>query len=296
MNSNIIIQILGLFAALTVLMGFTSTKSNSSSESFVNVPRKVLADPLVRTRTGALASSRNFNSQNLNYGMALQRGSRNQAEMAIKKAVDPSGFVSVANYQQNIQNRFSPMGYTPYIKYKMPPSDVLGVTPMNPAPLSTGMDYAKIVQEDYNKPAASKMRASPEYLDAADLMPSQTMETVGLSGQVGDTYQTDRLMYSNSKSRTQLDADFIRGDLAIIPAQNQGWFQSRFANPTNLRPGALAALGGADNQNAKNLTRLVSSYSGVAPTTFAGSPITGSISKELGVSPHRSTLEVTAFP
>ena len=295
MNSNIIIQILGLFAALTLLMGFTSTKS-TSSESFINVPRKVLADPLVRTRTGALASSRNFNSQNLNYGQSLQRASRNQAEMAIKKAVDPSGFVSVANYQQNVQNRFSPMGYTPYIKYKMPPSDVLGVTPMNPAPLSSQVDYAKIIKEDYNKNTAPKMKAAPEYLDVADLMPSQTMETVGVSGQVGDTYQTDRLMYANSKVRTQLDADFIRGDLAIIPAQNQQWFQSRYANPVNLRPGALAALGGADNQNAKNLSRLVSSYSGVAPTTFAGSPITGAISKELGIGPHRESLSVTAFP
>lgn len=292
MNSNIIIQILGLFAALTLLMGFTSTKNPSSNESFINVPRKVVADPLVRTRTGALASAKNFNSQNRNYGMSLQRASRNQAEMAIKKAVDPSGFVSVANYQQNMQNRFSPMGYTPYIKYKMPPSGVLGVTPMNPAPL----DYTNMVQENYKSSPSAPKKAAPEYMNVEDLMPSQTMETVGASGQVVDTYQTDRLMYSNSKSRTQLDADFIRGDLAIVPAQNQQWFQSRYANPTNLRAGALAALGGADNQNAKDLSRLVSSYSGVAPTAFAGSPITGFISKELGISPHRSTLEVTAFP
>ena len=127
-------------------------------------------------------------------------------------------------------------------------------------------------------------------------MPAQTMETVGLSGQVVDTYQTDRLMYANSKVRTQLDSDFIRGDLAIIPAQNQGWFQSRYANATNLRPGALAAIGGANNENAKNLSRLVSSYSGSAPTTFAGAPISLAVSKELGIGPHRESLSVTAFP
>lgn len=289
MNTNIIVQILGLVAALALIMGFTS---KSSTESFINVPRKVVLDPLVRTSTGHLASSKNFNSQNRNYSMALKRASRNQAEMAIQKAVDPSGFVSVANYQQNVQNRFSPMGYTPYIKYKMPSSDMLGVTPMNPVPL----DYSGMVKENYKNQVPPKKDA-PEYLKAEDLMPSQTMETVGVSGQVTDTYQTDRLMYANSKVRTQLDADFIRGDLAIIPDQSHPqWFQSRYSNPVNLRAGALAALGGANNENAKNLSRLVSSYSGVAPTAFAGSPITGAVSKELGIGPHRESLSVTAFP
>lgn len=291
MNSNIIVQILGLFAALTLLMGFASTKSQSN-ESFVNVPRKVVLDPLVRTRSGALSSSKTFNAQNRNYSKSLQRASRNQAEMAIRKAVDPSGFVSVANYKQNIPSRFSPMGYTPYINYKMPPSNVLAFTPENPEPL----DYTNMVKESYKAPQAPK-RSAPEYMNVEDLMPSETMETVGVSGQVVDTYQTDRLMYSNSKVRTQLDSDFIRGDLAIVPV-NQGsqWFVSRYANPTNLRAGALAALGGANNDNAKNLSRLVSSYSGVAPTTFAGSPITGVVSKELGIGPHRESVSVTAFP
>ena len=290
MNTNIIVQILGLVAALALIMGFTS---KSSSEPFINVPRKVVLDPLVRTQTGGLASAKTFNSQNRNYSMSLQRAARNQAQMAIQKAVDPSGFVSVANYQQNVQNRFSPMGYTPYIKYKMPSSDMLGVTPMNPAPL----DYSGMVKENYKSEAPAKKSAAPEYLKAEDLMPSQTMETVGVSGQVTDTYQTDRLMYANSKVRTQLDSDFIRGDLAIIPDQSHPqWFQSRYSNPVNLRAGALAALGGANNENAKNLSRLVSSYSGVAPTSVAGSPITGVVSKELGIGPHRESLSVTAFP
>ena len=291
MNSNIIVQILGLFAALTLLMGFASTKS-TSTETFINVPRKVVLDPIVRTTGGNLSSSRTFDSQNRNYSKSLQRASRNQAEMAIRKAVDPSGFVSVANYQQNIPSRFSSMGYTPYINYKMPPSNMLGMQPLNPEPL----DYTNMVKENYRTSEAPK-RASPEYMNVEDLMPSETMETVGVSGQVVDTYQTDRLMYSNSKVRTQLDSDFIRGDLAIVPV-NQGsqWFVSRYANPTNLRAGALAALGGANNDNAKNLSRLVSSYSGVAPTTFAGSPITGVVSKELGIGPHRESVSVTAFP
>jgi hypothetical protein len=290
MNSSIIVQLLGLVAALALIMGFTS--KSSSTENFINVPRKVMADPLVRNRAGQVVSSRNFNSQNNTYSMALKRASRNQAEMAIKKAVDPSGFVSVANYQQNVLNKIAPMGYTPYIKYKMPPSNMLGVLPENPNPL----DYTKMVKENYGGRVSSPKKAAPEYLSTEDLMPSQTMETVGLSGQVGDTYQTDRLMYSNSKVRTQLDSDFIRGDLAIVPAQNQGWFQSRYANATNLRPGALAALGGANNENAKNLSKLVSAYSGTAPSAFAGSPITGAVSKELGVGPHRESLQVTAFP
>jgi hypothetical protein len=122
------------------------------------------------------------------------------------------------------------------------------------------------------------------------------METVGADGQVTDTFQAERLIYANTKSVTQSAGDAIRGDLAVIPLQKTGWFESSYANPVNLRTGALAAMGGVNNESAKELSTLISAYSGSAPVAFAGSPVTGTTMKELGVGPHRESLSVSAFP
>ena len=289
-NSNIMIQLLSILATILLMCGIHSTKTQSV-EKFVNVPRRVVADPIVRTSSGMLSSARNTNVQNLQYSKALTRASRNQAELAIKRAVDPSGFVSVANYQQNMVSKFSPYGLTTYTRYKMPPQNMLGTTPTDPTPL----DYTRMVKENYSEPAMQP-KQSPEYLSAEDLMPSQTMETVGADGQVTDTFQAERLIYANTKSVTQSAGDAIRGDLAVIPLQKTGWFESSYANPVNLRTGALAAMGGVNNESAKELSTLISAYSGSAPVAFAGSPVTGTTMKELGVGPHRESLSVSAFP
>jgi len=208
-------------------------------------------------------------------------------------------FVSVANYQKAAPDRFAPYGYTPYIRKSMPPSSVQAVTPQAPPvapkvesyqpPKLSAVQYGNLVQDDSlpSKPAPEK-RAAPEFLNAADLMPTQTMGGVDAP----EVIQMDRTMWSNSKVRTQLDADFIRGDLAIAPLQNNGWFQSKYANAANLRAGALAAIGGSNNENAKNVQRLIAAYKGVSPSSFAGAPITGAVSKELGFGPHNESLNV----
>jgi hypothetical protein len=297
MNNNVLFPILGLIATVALIFGLNARQSK---EGFVNVPRKVVLEPLAQTARG-IATSSTFSQQRQNLQNMQVNAATNQAQLAMAKAqatlnqVSNSGFVSVANYQKNIQDRFSPMGYTPYIKYKLPPTDMQGITPMNPSPLQ----YGDMVKEEYN-PMDKPVKASPEYLSSEELMPSSTMETI-------QTYQTDRLMYSNKKAANSYGGlDRIRGDPPVMPivstmstgpdGTNKHWFVSRYANATNLTQGALAALGGLNNETAKETAQLVSSFSGTAPTYFAGSPITGVTSQTLGVGPHRESVMVTAFP
>jgi len=303
MNDNVLFPILGLIATMALIFGLNSKQSK---EGFVNVPRKVVLEPLAQTARG-VATSSTFAQQKQNLQNMQVTAATNQAQLAMAKAqatlnqAGNAGFISVANYQKNIQDRFSPMGYTPYIKYKLPPTDMQGITPMNPSPLQ----YGDMVKEEYN-PNNKPMKASPEYLSSEELMPSSTMETIGSQGAV-QTYQTDRLMYSNKKAANSYGGlDRIRGDPPVMPivstmstgpdGTNKHWFVSRYANATNLTQGALAALGGLNNETAKETAQLVSSFSGTAPTYFAGSPITGVTSQTLGVGPHIESVTVTAFP
>jgi hypothetical protein len=280
---------LGFIAAMALVCGIV-TKNKATNEPFVNVLRVSQADPLTKAHNGQTYSARNYATQDRNVEQMKMQALVNNAKMSMDKAAR-AGFVSVANYQQNVQNRFSPYGYTPYIRYKMPPENMQGVTPMNPTPL----DYGNMVKEEYSAPK-QKSRQTPEYLSTEDLMPSQTMESVN-SGRIADTFQTERLMYANYKLPTRRAADLIRGDINIAPCQkNLGWFQSYLANATNLTQGALAVMGGVNNDTAKATAQLISAYSGVAPAAIAGSPITGTVAKEIGIGPHRESVSVTAFP
>lgn len=285
-HKDILLPILGLIATLALLFGIKE-KNINISESFINVPRKVVSDPLVRMNGNTFSALNNVRPQNMDFQNIKKMALLNNTNMAIQKA-NNAGFVSVANYQPTLQTRFSPMGYNAQITYKMPPAGLQAVTPMDPSPL----DYGNMVKEEYNAP--SKPKQAPEYLSAEDLMPSQTMENVN---QVGDTYQVQRLIYSNSRTRLLAASDYIRGDAPVAPCAKQvGWFQSRYANATNLNQGALVAMGGLNNDTAKATAQLISSYSGVAPSAIAGSPITGSVSKEIGIGPHRESVNVSAFP
>lgn len=76
-----------------------------------------------------------------------------------------------------------------------------------------------------------------------------------------------RYVYSSKKDRLYSQSDFLRGDLAVVPATNTGWFNVP-ARLNMLNAGAMLAMGGFGN-DAQGTS--ISSYKNVA----SGGGITG---------------------
>lgn len=76
--------------------------------------------------------------------------------------------------------------------------------------------------------ATAKTMNNLKYTDTTDLLPVQNMNGQILNA-IGQEVQQpviyDRFMYANQKSKLVQGADFIRGDLPIIPVET-GWFLS----------------------------------------------------------------------
>lgn len=276
-SSNLALPILGLVAAAALVYGISS-ESQAEKETFINVPQQ-----RVQGVTGQMQPEKNINYAQMRLN-ALQNSMQNQGARLSQLNQLKNRFVTVANWQQPIQNRFSSTGYSAYINQRPAPEGMQGVTPLAP------LEYGNIVKQECPSTMSSVNNAKPqpEFLSASDLMPAQTMEGF----ESPECIQIDRNMWSNTKTRTQNTADFIRGDLPIVPLANGGWFNSQYANATNLRTGAMAALGGANNETAKLTAQLTTAYRGTAPSSFAGAPITGAVSQELGIGPRNESVSV----
>lgn len=84
-----------------------------------------------------------------------------------------------------------------------------------------------------------------------------------------DEVIVDRLIYANRNSRTRGAGDWIRGDLAIAPNDNNGWFVSQYSDPqTSLNTGALGAMAGF-NEQTESLQNFLNDISN-GNNTFVG--------------------------
>lgn len=112
-------------------------------------------------------------------------------------------------------------------------------------------------------------------LVASTSVVTKGMDGTNLQGEPVNVYTVNSLMYSTSAGRYNRQrgvSDFFRGDLPIAPC-NTGWFYSGGNPSVDLNRGALAAMGGFDNDTAKNLAALVQKSTLGASSTFAGVPL-----------------------
>ncbi len=182
-------------------------------------------------------------------------------------------------------------------------------------PKQSGMvDYGAFIR--YNMPSIDKRADSLGSLDYKSMGKEKTIITEGFQSQVrsppnamggvdmgtplgnilGDDVQPiiyDRYIFANQKDRLRSEADFIRGDLPIVPIST-GWF-SPAANPqTALREGAMNIMNGPNNETGKELmamkaalTRTSSNSSGGVNYSVQSSPFTTAAG---------SDVHVTRFP
>ena len=128
-------------------------------------------------------------------------------------------------------------------------------------------------------------------IEILDSIPVSDMTTMNALGQSEQMVVYDRLIYANKKSRNRALGDFFRGDLAIVPHEGD-WFRTSAHPNTDLQPGALAVMGGVDNENTKKLASLIGSTS--AEPTLSG--VSMASFKNVNTGSQLANINVTAFP
>jgi hypothetical protein len=233
-------------------------KSNNVREDFGNLQFRVKAQPVAETADGA--------------------------------------FMNVpGNFQSSISPRFSNVNYGAAIRYKKPELQNQGV-PLNP------ISYGTPLTEGYNNGGCrlgggQSLQVGNNAPISTDMLPSgmsaENMPLNALGEVVNQPIIYDRYIYANQKSSNLYGADFIRGDLPIVPNNTQ-WFSSRFNTPMDLRSGSLAVLGGVNNETTQELLALQNMSSGRTAST--GSGISYSVVGNNIVSGAGGDLQVSSFP
>lgn len=190
-------------------------------------------------------------------------------------AVPPSYQAALAPRPAGIQ----PLGAT--IQYNLPPLDYLAA-PMNPLTYgpstSDQMSAAGVpscaqgmITENYDDPEKYEAisQSAPKVFERAQALGD--MGIVKSANQPFQNIQTpdgpasvvvyDRLMYSNTKSSLYGQGDPIRGDIGCIVPVRDGWFRPSVVPNRDLRQGALAMMGGIENDTNRQLRALQDIYS-----------------------------------
>ena len=102
-------------------------------------------------------------------------------------------------------------------------------------------------EEMQKKAIKEKFQDSLEYVDPSEILPGDDMASIKFGKLASDpnTYIYDRLIYANKRRRNLEGADFIRGDLPIVPTKHDregAWFQPSAKPHLDLRKGAFAYI------------------------------------------------------
>ena len=202
------------------------------------------------------------------------------------------------NYSANLNPRFANIDYGANIKYNMPPEN-MQASPVNPLTFSNmtneGYNYsnddscvpktvyqgsapiapANYAAGNFNKVMESTYKESKLPRGVNDIqrnLPVKDMTALKGEGDNNDNTQPivyDRYIVANLKSRQSALGDPIRGDIPIVPNDN-GWFNTSYQPQKDLNRGALFAMGGLYNEQARDLASLIEASSGGGVTNVGG--------------------------
>lgn len=278
-NNKFLITLIGLSLAILAANSLSSHNSNHLNEGYL----------------GTLPS----------FTTKVLRGKTTASDM----------YMVPGTFQANLSPRFSNIGYGAYINYKMPPRGMMA-SPANPVPLmrpcsNNPMEMGQMVQENYCNDSANLCNTADyaagnynevrndvynatEYPDVQSMIPIGTLDSIGESCQ---PVIYDRYIYANRNSRLRSQGDPIRGDLPIMPSST-GWFRPSVQPQIDLQQGALAVIGGRDNQLSQQMTNLVLDTSGGAQTTSQGVIATPMMSSmfDQALGAGGADVLVTAYP
>ncbi len=251
-----------LLGALGVLLFFTYKNNKQVVENFLNVPLQARLEQV-----------------------AVYPSGKQQAIPQSQMYMVPS------SYQATVPPRQASVGYGPHIRYN-PPSGALRGESMG------SLAGRTVITEGYGKdalPSYSNGVVSQQEVPVAE-------EQGGFEGGINELGKTepqpiiiDRMIYSTTNTISTREGCPIRGDLPIAPTNQEGWFKTPGTPASHLRTGALAAIGGINNDTTKELLALKSASKGV---THAADSINYTVQKSSFMSGGGGdvSVKVTSFP
>ena len=326
-NNKFLATLIGIMVAVLAIWYSDFVNSGSVLENFVNVPQTVKVMPVAQTPQGltALPQGSTFNKS---AGFPSPASTMGSAPM----------FMIPGTFQNSLEPRTNPLNnYGAYIRYNMPSEEHQAV-PKNPLTFGS-MVHEGYTKEDFcssggcgsgvqscnaggltpnarlNAHAATPSPTSPDhssqsYHAARDSIPMGAavtselpvpdMGTLNADGTVDENpIIYDRMMYANQKSRLHGQADWIRGDLAIVPCKGN-WFNVSVQPQIDLNSGAMAVLGGLNNETSQELYQLQYQSSGTADSTLGGVDLGEALSVAAQKSGYQgmatNDVQFTAFP
>jgi hypothetical protein len=225
-------------------------------------------------------------------------------------------------YQAELSPRFMSGDYGAAIRFNQPDYQNMAVPNQ---PLGYYNNLVPNVQQDIKETftqnnfgqtksqnvVSDMAREQQQYVEASDLLPVANMSSGGLQvlnqdGMQQQVINYDRYMFANQKSRLASQGDMLRGDLPIPPpvpsgpASAQGcgstgnWFIPSASAQIDLQRGALAAMGGEDNQTNRQLQALVSNAAG--QNSYYGSGISYINQSKGSLTAGQGDIQFTSFP
>jgi len=205
-------------------------------------------------------------------------------------------------YQADLSPRFNSVGLNSYVKYNVPEQEHLASYANDPLTMEhrpsqenyAPMDLVNMVErptvrEDYkSSKSASKSTSEPaEYnqmvqkladmgSQVTDKLPVQPMNGSHGSDKEPIYYNADRYIFAMQKSRLYGRADFIRGDIPIVPTlpnadiNSNVWFRPSVTPRTDLNAGALGVIGGTYNTTQQQLLEMMARSAGGSMGTING--------------------------
>jgi hypothetical protein len=204
-------------------------------------------------------------------------------------------------YQANLEPRFNSAGLNSFVKYNLPQEKNLASYANDPLTMKhrphkedyQPLDMANMVEkpqvrEDYQscESATGKeyneisQQLADQGNQVVDKLPVQPMSNSN-SGQDNTMYQcADRYIFALQKSRLYGLADYIRGDIPVIPClpnrnpASNTWFRPSPNVRTDLNAGALGIIGGLTNSTVQQTLELMANSAGGSQPTINGMTIT----------------------
>ena len=245
---------------------------NSATGAFFSVPGT--AQSLLSPRSG-LSSG---------FGSTIRYNPPSQSQMGYElnnplSISNPNSPVNrMVEHYDNNQSQNNGCGNNPGLPNFM-------ASPVMKAAFSSG-NFQKITDQIIESSGTSQI---------TDQIPIGTMDSIGPDGQLNPDAPIiyNRLMHANRNSRIRSQGDWIRGDLPIDPnCIPSGWFKPAVNPAIDLNQGAMLALGGFGNENAKAMAMLVSTSTG--SSTIAGVQLS---SQEMSsLTGGMSDINVLSFP
>ena len=204
-------------------------------------------------------------------------------------------------YQADLSPRFNSVGLNSFVKYNLPQQEYLASYAQDPLTMEhpvqqenyqpmdmVNMVERPLVREDYKSAPKQEQQSSEKTYrqmnqkladmgaQVTDKLPVQPMNGSHGSEKEPIYYNADRYIFAMQKSRLYGRADFIRGDIPVVPTlpnadiNSNVWFRPSVTPRTDLNAGALGVIGGTYNTTQQQLLEIMARSAGGSMSTING--------------------------